>query len=118
MVIRLLIYLLGNEHLQVISKADMNKKEHFVSEHIRKNPFSFAAILLAGFVNSCVSFLLPVSIGEFFTLYFHTGSSKGKLLSFLGLHLDTVQELPVVYFTPDPEDYSKFSRKFWQLLAG
>lgn len=77
----------------------MNKKEHFVSEHIRKNPFSFAAILLAGFVNSCVSFLLPVSIGEFFTLYFHTGSSKGKLLSFLGLHLDTVQEFYLLFIS-------------------
>lgn len=70
----------------------MNKEERFVYEHIRKNPFSFTGTLLAGFVNSCVSFLLPVSIGEFFTLYFHTGSSKGKLLAWLGLQLDTIQE--------------------------
>ena len=69
----------------------MSKEKQFVSEHIRKYPFPFGAILLAGFVNGCVSFLLPVSIGEFFAIHFHTGSSKGKLLSWMGIHLHTMQ---------------------------
>lgn len=69
----------------------MKTKSNFVSAHIRKYPFAFAGILLAGFVNSTASFLLPVSIGEFFTLQFHTGSSKAKLLTRLGVHLETIQ---------------------------
>lgn len=69
----------------------MNKKIQFVSEHIRKYPYSVGALILAGFVNSCVSFLLPVSIGEFFAVHFHTGSSKGKLLSWMGIHIVTLQ---------------------------
>lgn len=64
---------------------------NFVSAHIKKYPLIFSATLLMSFINSCVSFLLPVSIGEFFTLYFHTGSSKGKLLTWLGIHLQTLQ---------------------------
>lgn len=64
---------------------------NFVSDHIKKYPFAFGATLLTGFINSCVSFLLPVSIGEFFMLHFHTGSSKGKLLSWLGIHLNTLR---------------------------
>lgn len=69
----------------------MNKKDIFVSAHIQKYSFAFGGILLVGFINSCVSFLLPVSIGEFFTLEFHTGSSKGKLLAWLGIHLNSLQ---------------------------
>lgn len=71
--------------------TSMNGKDNFVSAHIKKYPFVFGATLLMSFINSCVSFLLPVSIGEFFTLYFHTGSSKGKLLAWLGIHLHTLQ---------------------------
>lgn len=68
----------------------MNKRNQFVSAHIRKYPFSVGAIILTGFVNSCVSFLLPVSIGEFFAIHFQTGSSKGKLLSWMGIHVVTI----------------------------
>ncbi len=77
----------------------MNKKNQFVSEHIRKYPFSVGGIILAGFVNSCVSFLLPVSIGEFFAVHFHTGSSKGKLLSWIGMHIDTIQGFYLLFIT-------------------
>lgn len=54
---------------------------------------------MTGFVNSCVSFLLPVSIGEFFAVHFHTGSSKGKLLSWMGMHLDTLQGFYLLFIT-------------------
>ena len=70
----------------------MNKKFHFVSQHIHKHPVAFGAIIVAGFINSCISFLLPVSVGEFFQLYFHTGSSKGKLFNWLGLHIGTAEQ--------------------------
>ncbi len=77
----------------------MTKKIQFVSEHIRRYPFPVGAILFAGFVNSCVSFLLPVSIGEFFTIHFHTGSSKGKLLSWMGIHIHTMQSFYFLFIT-------------------
>jgi ABC-type multidrug transport system fused ATPase/permease subunit len=77
----------------------MNKKIRFVSDHIRKYPFSVAGVLLTGFMNSCISFLLPVSIGEFFSIHFHTGSSKGKLLSWLGIHITTIQGFCYLFST-------------------
>lgn len=69
----------------------MIKKENFAAKHIKKYPLAFAGNLLMGVINSGVSFLLPVSIGEFFTFYFHTGGSKGKLLAWLGIHVETLQ---------------------------
>lgn len=72
---------------------------NFVSAHIKKYPFAFGGTLLAGFINSCVSFLLPVSIGEFFTLQFHTGGSKGKLLSWLGIQLNTLQGFYLLFIS-------------------
>jgi len=75
----------------------MSKMQNFVSAHIRKYPFAFGGILVAGFINSCVSFLLPVSIGEFFILQFHTGSSKGKLLAWLGIHLNALREFYILF---------------------
>ncbi|MER3498674.1 MAG: hypothetical protein C4308_08615 [Chitinophagaceae bacterium] len=56
-------------------------KYHFVKSHLRRHWVAFTAIVCIGFLNSTVSFLLPVSIGEFFTLQFHTASSKSKLLA-------------------------------------
>lgn len=66
--------------------------EKFALSHIKKNPLLFYSTLLMGFVNSCASFLLTVSIGEFFTLYYRTGSSKGKLLAWLGFHFTDLQQ--------------------------
>ena len=77
----------------------MTKKIQFVSEHIRRYPFPVGVILFAGFVNSCVSFLLPVSIGEFFTIHFHTGGSKRKLLSWMGIHVHTLQGFYTLFIT-------------------
>lgn len=75
----------------------MRKEDHFIADHIRKHRLSFAGIIVAGFVNSCVSFLLPVSIGEFFTLHFHSGSSKAKLLDKIGLHLHSIQDFFLLF---------------------
>lgn len=69
----------------------MIKNENFVYSHIRRHPFAFAGILIAGLINSCISFLLPVSVGEFFSIHFHTGGTKSKILSLLGLHIHTLQ---------------------------
>lgn len=50
--------------------------------------------LLVGLIQSIAAFLLPVSIGEFFTLHFHSSGSKGKLLKLLGIHF---KSLPVFF---------------------
>jgi ABC-type multidrug transport system fused ATPase/permease subunit len=75
----------------------INNRNKFLIEHLRKYPIPFGVILLAGFANSCVSFLLPVSIGEYFAIHFHTGSSKGKLLSWMGIHLHTMHGFYILF---------------------
>jgi ABC-type multidrug transport system fused ATPase/permease subunit len=85
--------------LQATNKTAMNRNNTFVSAHIQKYPFAFGGILLAGFINSCMSFLLPISIGEFFTLQFQTGSSKGNLLDWLGIHLNSLQGFYILFTT-------------------
>lgn len=46
--------------------------------------------VLIGLIQSTATFLIPVSIGEFFTIYFNSGSSKGRLLQLLGIHFKTI----------------------------
>jgi ABC-type multidrug transport system fused ATPase/permease subunit len=41
-------------------------------------------------LQSCITFLLPVSVGEFFSLQFQSGSSKGRLLQLLGIHFSSL----------------------------
>ncbi len=76
----------------------MQKNNHFVADHLRKYFFVFASIIFIGLLNNIVSFLLPISIGEFFTLHFHTGSSKGKLLNWLGLNVNTTKHFFVLFW--------------------
>lgn len=96
----------------------MNKKQHFVLAHIAGNPLAFIGIICMGFINSCSSFLLPVSIGEFFSLHFKTGSSKGKLLGWLGIHLNTMEEFLLLFvlllFTKVIVAYIESLATFWQ----
>ncbi|MBK9982008.1 MAG: ABC transporter ATP-binding protein [Saprospiraceae bacterium] len=70
----------------------MLKKNQHVIDHIRRYRFTFWLVIFTGLLNNIVSFLLPVSIGEFFTIFFHTGSTKGKLLSWMGIDLTTVTQ--------------------------
>lgn len=46
--------------------------------------------IFIGLIQSCASFLIPVSIGEFFSIHFHSGSTKGRLLQLLGIHFQTL----------------------------
>ncbi|MBA3725349.1 MAG: ABC transporter ATP-binding protein [Armatimonadetes bacterium] len=69
----------------------LRSEDHFAREHLKRNPAAFVGIVVFGFVNSCASFLLPVSIGEFFALHFHSQSSKAALLQTLGIHVESLQ---------------------------
>jgi ABC-type multidrug transport system fused ATPase/permease subunit len=75
----------------------MQVSNKYVLDHIRKYRFAFWGVIFIGLLNSLVSFLLPVSIGEFFTLFFKTGSSKGKLLDWLGIELSTVNQFFLLF---------------------
>ncbi len=83
--------------MQVINKAGIGRKNSLVLVHIRKHSIEFWLIILIGFISSCISFLLTISIGEFFSLQFQTGSSKSRLFLMLGLHLNTMQEFLFLY---------------------
>lgn len=75
----------------------MQQSSKYVFDHIRKYRFTFWGVIFIGLLNSLVSFLLPVSIGEFFTLFFKTGSSKGKLLDWLGIELSTINQFFLLF---------------------
>ncbi len=46
--------------------------------------------LFIGLIQSCAAFLVTISIGEFFTIHFHSNSSKGRLLQLFGIKLHTL----------------------------
>jgi ABC-type multidrug transport system fused ATPase/permease subunit len=72
--------------------------DHYTAiRHISKHPGLFAGVLSAGFINSCATFLLPVSIGEFFVLQFHSGNTKGKLLAWAGLEASNLSEFATLF---------------------
>lgn len=68
----------------------MKLKSQLATEYISNNKSTLALIILVGVLQSCITFLLPVSIGEFFSLQFQAGSSKGRLLQLLGIHFSTL----------------------------
>ena len=70
----------------------MQESIKYAVDHVRKYRLAFWGVIFIGLLNGLVSFLLPVSIGEFFTIFFKTGSSKGKMLDWLGIELSTVNQ--------------------------
>ena len=67
-------------------------------EFIHKNRLVLAGIILIGVVNSIVTFLLPVSIGNFFILQFGSEGSKGRLLQLLGIHFSSLPAFFIFFF--------------------
>lgn len=59
-------------------------------EYLRTRRSMLLLYALIGLIQSCAIFLLPVSIGEFFTIFFNSDSSKGRLLQMLGIHIETL----------------------------
>lgn len=69
----------------------------FIQAHLIRHRYLLLGIIVLGWINSIVSFLLPLSIGEFFTVFFHTGSSKGKLLNWLGIEVTTAGQFFLLF---------------------
>lgn len=66
------------------------KRSRFLRNYLSANWSGLAVVIGCGLISSVSSFLLTLIIGDFFMLQFQTGSSKGKLLLWMGLHLSTV----------------------------
>ncbi len=50
-----------------------------------------------GLIQSCSIFLIPVSIGEFFTIHFNSGSNKARLLQLFGIHPKTLSSFFLMF---------------------
>ncbi len=75
--------------IPVTANAPAVNRHSFLSRHFAVYKFHFAAVVFWGLIHSCSSFFLTLIIGDFFMLQFDTGSSKGKLLAWLGITLST-----------------------------
>lgn len=64
----------------------------YIADHLRRYSLVFYGVLIIGLFNSLVTFLLPVSVGEFFTLFYHTGSTKGEFLHLIGIQLSALSQ--------------------------
>jgi ABC-type multidrug transport system fused ATPase/permease subunit len=73
-------------------------KSQLATTYISENRSTLLLIILIGILQSCVTFLLPVSIGEFFSLQYQAGSSKGRLLQLLGIHFSSLQGFFLFFF--------------------
>ncbi|MBI5858852.1 MAG: ABC transporter ATP-binding protein [Sphingobacteriales bacterium] len=76
----------GKEHNGPLVKAS---RPSFLREYIFRSKRGLLLVILLGLVSSIASFMLTVIIGDFFMLQFQTGSSKGRLLAWLGVQLQT-----------------------------
>lgn len=94
----------------------MNKA---ISGQFKKYPFTFIGIIVVGLINSTTTFLLPVSIGDFFALYFHTKGSKGKLLAWMGLDFKTLSAF-FLFFTLLllVKTITEYCEKWWSYKQG
>lgn len=66
------------------------RRSRFLRTYLSSNSGGMALVIVCGLLSSVSSFLLTLIIGDFFMLQFQTGSSKGKLLLWIGLHTSTV----------------------------
>mgnify|MGYP003338496581 CR=1 FL=1 len=67
------------------------------SDYFRRNASKLFLGLLMGIIKNASAFLLSVSIGEFFNLYFHSSGSKGKLVNMLGLKLHHLNDFFIFF---------------------
>lgn len=64
----------------------------FLKTYLKDNRPGMFLVIMLGIASSITSFLLTLIIGDFFMLQFNTGSSKGKLLSWMGIQLASVPD--------------------------
>lgn len=75
----------------------MSPKKNIHQEYVSSIRPVLALYVFIGLMQSIATFLIPVSIGEFFTIYFNSGSSKGRLLQLLGIHFETLSSFFLLF---------------------
>lgn len=84
-------YIAHNDVIQINEQQPAYRiaEASFLKKYLSANKSGLTLVVLLGLISSIASFLLTVIIGDFFILQFQTGSSKGKLLMWLGFHLNS-----------------------------
>ena len=59
----------------------------YTREYLQQHKAAIAGILILGLVNSIVTFLLPLTLGDFFSIQYQEDGAKSKFLHSLGIHL-------------------------------
>ena len=91
----------------------------YIAGHLRKYAFVFYGVLGIGLLNSMVTFLLPVSIGEFFTLFYHTDSTKGELLHMMGIQFTTLGQFSLFFvILLMAKGILSYTESYWTLRQG
>ena len=67
-----------------------SQKINLQRDYLSKIKIVLLVYVFIGLILSCSIFLIPVSIGEFFTIHFNSGSNKARLLQLFGIHLTTL----------------------------
>lgn len=65
----------------------MFSSRSYQKKYFSENRPEIISFVIAGVIRNFSSFLLSVSIGEFFVIYFQESGAKGKLLKMLGIEL-------------------------------
>ena len=62
--------------------------QQLLRQHLRIEQLWVMAAITSGFIHSVLTILIPVSIGKYYEIVFHTSSNKGRILKMLGISLD------------------------------
>jgi ABC-type bacteriocin/lantibiotic exporter with double-glycine peptidase domain len=65
----------------------MHTKKTLILDFLRRHPFLPGICLLSGLINSLFILLIPVSLGNYYQLVFHSHANRGKILDYVGLQL-------------------------------
>jgi ABC-type multidrug transport system fused ATPase/permease subunit len=75
----------------------MNKDQNIHLLSLKPNRYALLTYLTVGLLRSVVTFLLSVSIGEFYQLCFQAGGARARLLEKAGVHLESIESFFVFF---------------------
>jgi len=75
----------------------MNKDQNIHLLSLKPDRYSLLTYLTVGLLRSVVTFLLSVSVGEFYQLCFQAGGARARLLEKAGIHLDSIESFFVFF---------------------
>lgn len=75
----------------------MNKDQNIHLLSLTPDRYSLLTYLAVGLLRSVVTFLLSVSVGEFYQLCFQAGGARARLLEKAGIHLESIESFFVFF---------------------